>query len=102
MKRYVCVLSLLLAMVMPAELLADKLPFSKSRLLRKGMSAAEVLYQVGPPDYRQVLDPYWTNKQAWFYIPRPDERDPWQTTIYFDNLGNIRDVERTKILRDWY
>jgi len=77
---------------------AGTLPFKKARLLQRGMSAAEVLYLVGPPDFRQLKDAYWTNVQSWFYIPGATDSDPWQTVIHFDQWGNIRQVDRDKII----
>lgn len=79
---------------------AGMLPFKKHRLLIRGMTAGEVLYRVGPPDFRQLRDRYWTNKQVWYYIPTPEDRDPWQTIIRFDVRGRIQRIDREKILRD--
>lgn len=77
---------------------ADTLPFKKSRLLLRGMSVAQVLYLVGPPDHRQLRDAHWTNMQSWYYIPAATDRDPWETVIHFDAWGNIQNVDREKII----
>jgi len=94
--------SIVVAMSTSTIASAEMLPFSKHRLLVRGMSAGEVLYKVGPPDFRQLRDPYWTNKQSWYYIPGRGERDPWQTVIHFDAWGYIQSIDRDKILRDMY
>jgi len=78
---------------------AETLPFSKYRLLQRGMSAAEVLYQAGPPDFRQLRDPHWTNMQTWYYIPTPQDHDPWHTIIQFDAYGYIKRLDRKKVLK---
>lgn len=81
---------------------AGMIPFKKYRILSRGMSAAEVLYRVGPPDFRQLRDPHWTNKQTWFYVPTQTDRDPWQTVIQFDAWGYIQRIDRDKIIRSRY
>jgi len=99
MRRYfqLCVIALLLSGTAGLAM-ADTLPFKKSRLLLRGMSAAQVLYLVGPPDQRQLRDAHWTNMQSWCYIPTPTDSDPWQTVIHFDVWGNIQKVDRKKII----
>jgi outer membrane protein assembly factor BamE (lipoprotein component of BamABCDE complex) len=78
---------------------AETIPFRDAKHLKQGMSASEVLYRVGPPDYRELRDSLWTNKQTWYYIPRRGDRDPWETIIYFDAWGYVQKVERNKFLK---
>ncbi|TNF97761.1 MAG: outer membrane protein assembly factor BamE [Gammaproteobacteria bacterium] len=78
---------------------AETIRFRDAKHLKRGMSASEVLYLVGQPDYKTLRDAYWTNKQIWYYIPHPKDYAPWETIIYFDARGYVQKVERNKILR---
>ena len=100
MMKWVQAIVIMGMLVATTSVNSGMLPFKKHRLLMRGMSAGEVLYRVGPPDFRQLRDIYWTNKQTWYYIPTPEDRDPWQTIIQFDARGYIQRIDRQKFLRD--
>jgi len=88
---------LLLAVVLavpPAR--ADTMPMQDFHLLDIGMSQAEVLYRVGPPDRETVFDGghHGVTRVIWYYIPhRPNG---WITEIIFDSHGRIKDTKRYK------
>ncbi len=67
-------------------------------LLDTGMSQAEVLYRVGPPDRESVFDGGYhggPTKIIWYYIPARSA-SAWITEIIFDGNGEIQDTKRYK------
>lgn len=98
--RYIPVLCLLIAgLLYSAYLSAESMPFKKYRLLKRGMSVAEVVALVGEPDNKLLRDQYWTNMQTWFYVPGQYESQPWETVIHFNRRGYVQRIERDKIIR---
>lgn len=75
---------------------ADTMPMRDYHLLDIGMSQAEVLYRVGPPDRESVFEGgyHGTTKVIWYYIP--NHPGGWITEVIFDSHGEIKDTKRYK------
>lgn len=69
-------------------------------LLSRGMSEAEVLYRVGPPDHETVASDnhHHILKKTWYYIPSQSEvsNRQWITEIVFSGNGKVRSLDRFK------
>ncbi|MEX0952172.1 MAG: hypothetical protein WDZ86_07815 [Gammaproteobacteria bacterium] len=67
------------------------------KLLRTGMSEAEVYYRIGEFDRESVFDGGFYggfSKKIWYYMPSPG--NPWLTEITFDHNGQVRELRRYK------
>lgn len=75
---------------------ADAMAMRDYHLLDTGMSQAEVLHRVGPPDQESVFDGgyYGPAKVIWYYMPQ--RSSGWITEIIFDSNGRIKDMKRYK------
>jgi hypothetical protein len=64
--------------------------------LRHGMTEAQVLMRVGPPDYERELYGYYGGifGRIWYYLPEEYPTREYITEIHFDALGHIRRLER--------
>lgn len=80
----------------PSQAAAEAMAMRDYHFLDTGMSQAEVLYRVGPPDQESVFGDgiYGASKIIWYYIP--NNSDDWITEIIFDSNGRIRDTRRYK------
>lgn len=85
---------LLVGMLPPAR--ADMIPMRKYIMLDQGMSEAEVLYRVGPCDYKSTQSDYYHNviSTTWYYIPVRKSADGWITEITFDGRGVVQSLNR--------
>jgi hypothetical protein len=88
------VLSVFLTLSVPT--VADEIPFSKFMFLEEGMSIAEVLLRVGPPDHEETVEGRFGGKvqTTWYYIPQI--RGRWLTIIHFDRFGRVFHIERDR------
>jgi len=75
---------------------ADTMPMRDFHLLDIGMSQAEVLYRVGPPDHETVFGGsiHGITRVIWYYIPQ--NPNGWITEIIFDSHGRIKNTKRYK------
>lgn len=68
--------------------------------LSRGMTEAEVLYRVGPPDHETIASDYYNNilNKTWYYIPSKSETSnrSWITEIVFSGNGKVRSLDRYK------
>lgn len=90
-------LTLLLAVSLPlAPAGAESMAMRDYHLLDIGMSEAEVLHRVGPPDHETVVNDgfFGPSGFVWYYIPT--EPRGWITEIIFDSHGRIKDTRRYK------
>ena len=68
-------------------------------LLREGMSEAEVLYRIGPPDYESAVHGlhYYIVSKTWSYLPASGGSGGWLSEITFDGNGRVWKLERTRL-----
>jgi hypothetical protein len=80
---------------------ADMIPLGDFKLLRRGMSEAEVLYRVGVFDYESVRTDHYQNivEKRWYYIPHVDGSNKWITEIVINQRGEIKNMERYRANR---
>ncbi len=65
--------------------------------LSEGMTEAEVLYRVGPPDYESVYhDNHYVTRKIWYYIPERSGSSGWITEIVYHHDGTVTDLKRTR------
>lgn len=78
---------------------ADEIDMRDYIRLSKGMSEAEVLYRLGPPDHETIQSDYHQNvlRKSWFFIPLPQNRGKWITEIEFDSKGRIINLDRDRV-----
>ena len=96
MKAVLCSLlaSMLSGVVAPA--VADHVDFSDYRMLKRGMSEAQVVSRIGEPDRETVIDNALPYKKIWYYLP--DGGYSWQfiTIITIDANGRVSRIERER------
>ena len=90
------ILSLLLALSVPLS--AGEIDMRDYNLLRRGMSEAEVLYRIGPPDHETVYNDYHgiVQRKIWYYIPDGRKSRQWISTITFDSHGIVTELRRER------
>lgn len=95
MKKFLLLLALLYGSVASA----DEIDMRDYIKLSKGMSEAEVLYRLGPPDHETVKSDYHQNvlRKSWFFIPLPQNTGKWITEIEFDSNGRIINLDRNRV-----
>lgn len=86
----------LAGMLIAPSVAAESMAMRDYHLLGVGMSEAEVLYRVGPPDRESVLNDgfFGPSGFVWYYIPSKPRG--WITEIIFDPRGRIKDMKRYK------
>jgi len=86
--------SALSGVVVPA--VADPVDFSDYRMLKRGMSEAQILSRIGEPDRETVIDNALSYKKIWYYLP--DGSYSWQfiTIITIDANGRVSRIERER------
>lgn len=82
--------------LLPSRVTAEAMAMRDYHFLDTGMSQAEVLYRVGPPDRESVFGDgiHGASRIIWYYIPSNSRG--WITEIIFDSNGVIRDTKRYK------
>ena len=75
---------------------ADMIPMREYIMLDRGMTEAEVLYRVGPCDYKTDQSDYFHDiiSTTWYYIPARRSSDGWITEITFDSRGVVQSLNR--------
>ena len=75
---------------------ADMIPMREYIMLDRGMTEGEVLYRVGPCDYKTTQSDYYHNiiSTTWYYIPVRKSSDGWITEITFDGRGVVQSLNR--------
>jgi len=92
-------LLLLLVLLYGSLASADEIDMRDYIKLRKGMSEAEVLYRLGPPDHETIRSDFYNNvlRKSWFFIPAQQSTDKWITEIEFNSRGKIINLDRNRI-----
>jgi hypothetical protein len=95
MKKFLLLLILLYGSVASA----DEIDMRDYIKLRKGMSEAEVLYRLGPPDHETVKSDYHDSilRKTWFFMPMQQSNGKWITEIEFDANGRIINLDRNRL-----
>lgn len=78
---------------------ANAIPFNDYIFLREGMSQAEVLLRVGPPDFVSVVNTFFIYTAIWYYLPDPSYSGTRLTELTFDFRGKVIDIERKNPLK---
>lgn len=80
---------------------ADAIDMQDFNLLRNGMTEAEVLYRIGPPDHETVKSDHYNHvfSRTWFYIPAQNSNKKWITEIQFNADGELRSRDRYRVSR---
>lgn len=77
---------------------ADAVPFTKYKLLNRGMNEAEILYRIGPPDHETAVTDYHHHivSKTWYYIPAQNQISTkrWISEITFDAYGQVSNLKR--------
>ena len=88
----------ILMIIGTSSVMADAVPFSDYKLLNTGMTEAEILYRIGPPDHETVLTDYhhFVIRKTWFYIPNKNQSSSkrWISEIRFDAFGHVVNLKR--------
>ncbi len=89
-------LSLLLGLSAPLG--AGEVDMRDYNLLSRGMSEAEILYRIGPPDHETVTNDYYgrVQRKVWYYIPDGKKSRQWLSTIVFDAYGTVTELRRER------
>ena len=94
MRKFFLVATFLLSL--SSQAMGKAIPFSDFRLLDRGMSEAEVLLRVGPPDRETVINNFFVYKKIWYYIPDGHYSGDYLTKLNFDIHDNVSSIERIK------
>ena len=88
-----------LALLYGAAASADEIDMRDYIKLRKGMSEAEVLYRVGPPDHETSRTDFFHDvvRRTWFFIPSQQGSGKWISEIEFDASGRIINLDRNRL-----
>ena len=78
---------------------ADAVAFKDYRLIRRGMTEAEVLYRLGPFDRETVRSDRFNAvlSKIWFYIPNQRNSNKWITELRFNSSGVLVSTDRYRI-----
>ena len=91
-------LFLFILLFLSQNVIADAIPMSDFRMLRRGMNEAEILYRVGVYDHETVRTDFFNNvlDRTWYYIPSKSQptHQRWITEISFDFRGRVRRIDR--------
>lgn len=79
-----------------SQAMGKAIPFGDFRLLNEGMSEAQILLRVGPPDHETFVDNFFTYKKIWYYIPDGSYSDDRLTELTFDINGKVVFIKRIK------
>ena len=92
-------LLLLLVLLYGSLASADAINMRDYIMLRNGMSEAEVLYKLGPPDHETIKSDHYHNtlSKTWSYIPLRHSTGKWISEIKFDSNGRIINRDRFRI-----
>ena len=78
---------------------ADEIDMRDYILLKNGMTEAEVLFRVGPPNHETIKSDHYNYvfSRTWFYIPDQGSNGKWISELKFNADGELISRDRYRV-----